>query len=157
MAGQEPRLLRAAGLGPVAGRLGVAVGRRGRGRHLGAGFGGRSGDAGPDRRLGRSRRAVLGQAARAPDLVAGGLVDQTGDLGTVDGLVVEQGAGHRVEARAVAAQDLTGPVLLFAQDALDLLVDDPGCLVAVVTVVHEVLAQENHALRAPRHGPDPIA
>ena len=86
-----------------------------------------------------------------------GLVDQAGHLGAVDGLVVEQGAGDGVEAAAVLAEQLHGPLLLVAQDPLDLVVDDPGGVLGVVPGVHEVLAQEDHALRAPRHRADGVA
>ena len=44
-----------------------------------------------------------------------------------------------------------------AQDPLDLFVDDAGGLVGVVTRVHEVLAEEHLALRAPRHRADAVA
>ena len=52
---------------------------------------------------------------------------------------------------------LAAALLLLAQDPLDLLVDDPGGLVAVVAGVHEVLAEEHLALRAPGHRADALA
>ena len=85
------------------------------------------------------------------------LVDQAGHLGAVDDLVVEQGAGDGVEAAAVLAQHLHGPLLLGAQDPLDLVVDDLGRVLGVVARVHEVLAQEDLPLRAPGHRPDGLA
>ena len=54
------------------------------------------------------------------------------------------------------AEHLAAAVLLLAQDPLDLLVDDPGGLVGVVAGVHEVLAEEHRALRAPRHRADAV-
>ena len=63
---------------------------------------------------------------------ARGLVDQPGDLGAVDRLLLQQGPGHRLEAGAVLAQHLVGPLLLRPQDVLDLLVDHARGLVAVV-------------------------
>src|SRR5207237_10938002 len=59
------------------------------------------------------------QRRRAP----GCLVDQAADLGSVDGLLLEQGAGHGVEAGSIPAQRLAGPLLLLTQDVLDLFVD----------------------------------
>jgi hypothetical protein len=55
---------------------------------------------------------------------AGALVAQAGVCVAVDGRLVEQRRRDEVEALAVPAQGLGGPVLLLAQDPLDLLVDD---------------------------------
>jgi transcriptional regulator with XRE-family HTH domain len=53
-------------------------------------------------------------------------------LALVDGLVLEQGSGHQVEAVAVLGEDLTAALLAVAEDLLDLLVDHPGGVVGVV-------------------------
>ncbi len=63
---------------------------------------------------------------------------------------------HRVEAGAVLGEHLAAAVLLVAEDPLDLFVDDAGGLVGVVARVHEVLAEEDRALRSPRHRTDAI-
>ena len=60
--------------------------------------------------------------------------------------MLEQRLGHRLEPGAVLGEHLAGAVLLVAQDALDLFVDDAGGLVGVVARVHEVLAEEHRAL-----------
>ena len=57
----------------------------------------------------------------------------------------------------MSQQLLGGTLLLLAQDALDLLVDHARRLFAVVARVHEVLTQEDHALRAPGHRTDAVA
>ena len=68
------------------------------------------------------------------------------DFGSADGLVLEQGPGHEVEPVAVLGEGDPAPVLLIAQDAFGLLVDDPGRLVAVVAGLHQILAQEHLVL-----------
>ena len=57
------------------------------------------------------------------------------DLGAVDRLVLEQAAGHQVEAVAVLGEELAAALLAVAEDLLDLLVDDAGGLVGVVAGV----------------------
>ena len=75
----------------------------------------------------------------------------------VEGLALEQRPGHGVEPAPVSAQELDGPFLLVAQDAGDLGVDHPGRVLRVVAGVHEVLAEEDHALGPPRHRPELLA
>ena len=53
-------------------------------------------------------------------------------------------------------EDLAGAVLLVAQDPLDLFVDHACGLVGVVAGVHEVLTEEDGALRSPGHRPDAV-
>ena len=86
-----------------------------------------------------------------------GGVDQTGHLFAVDRLFLEQCLGDRVEPLAVFGEDRHGPLLLLAQDPLDLLVDHTGGHVGVVAGVHEVLAEEHRtAIGAPSHRPHPL-
>src|SRR5688572_30355280 len=91
--------------------------------------------------------------ARLAGLDLGGAGDEALHLGAVDRLPLEQRPGDEVETGAVLAQRVAAAVLLLPQDPLDLLVDDPSRLVAVVPGVHEVLAEEHLALRAPGHRP----
>ncbi len=65
--------------------------------------------------------------------------------------------GDGVEPAAVLAQHVHGPLLLGAQDALDLVVDDLRGVLGVIPGVHQVLAQEDLSLRAPRHRADGVA
>src|SRR5689334_11645672 len=94
--------------------------------------------------------------ARATGLVSHRRVDEPADLRAVERLALEQRARHRLEAGPVLAEHLAGAVLLLAEDALDLLVDDARGLVGVVAGVDEVLAQEHRALRSPRHRSDAV-
>ena len=55
-----------------------------------------------------------------------------------------------------SVEHLAAAVLFVAEDVLDLFVDDARGLVGVVAGVHEVLAEEHRALRAPRHRTDAI-
>ncbi len=61
-----------------------------------------------------------------------GGVDQPADRLTVDGLLVEEGTGRRVEAAAVAGEHLERALLLGTQDQLDLVVDDLAGVLGVV-------------------------
>jgi hypothetical protein len=59
-------------------------------------------------------------------------------------------------AVALALPALSGALFLLAQDPRDLFVDDPARVLGVVPGVHEVLAEEDHALRAPGHRADAV-
>ena len=74
------------------------------------------------------------------------LVHQIPDRLAVDGLFVEEAAGDRVEPAPVPAQRLERPLLLGAEDQLDLVVDDLAGVLRVVAGVHEVLTEEDLAL-----------
>ena len=71
--------------------------------------------------------------------------------------MLEQGTGDQVEGVAPLGQQHAAAVLLVGQDALHLLVDDPGRLVAVVAGGHEVLAEEHLVVAAPGHGAHTVA
>ncbi len=114
--------------------------------------------------VGPARPVLAGHEDRRHGLGPGGVdgaavggVDQSADRLAVDGLLVEQGPGHGVEAAPVPCQHLEGALLLGPEDLLDLVVDDLAGVLGVVPRVHEVLAQEDLALRAPRHGADLVA
>ena len=68
------------------------------------------------------------------------------DLFAAQRLPFEQAPSDAVEAGPVLGEHLAAPVLLVAQDPLDLFVDDPRGLVGVVAGVHEVFAEEHRAL-----------
>ena len=68
-------------------------------------------------------------------------------------LELEQGVRHGLEAGLVLAQHGGGAGLLLPEDPGDLFVDDPARVLGVVAGVHEVLAEEDHALGSPGHRP----
>ncbi len=81
---------------------------------------------------------------------------QAQHLGTVDRFVLEQLAGHQIQAVALGAQQLAASALGSTQDLLGLLVDDPGHLVGVLLGAHQVVAEEHGALGSPCHRPNPL-
>ena len=91
-------------------------------------------------------RALPVAAARLVSSGAAGLralarhPDQAFHLVAADGFMLQQRPGYQVEPVAVLGEGRPAPVLLLAQDALDLLVDYPGRVVAVVAGLHQVLA-----------------
>src|SRR5690606_11743267 len=120
-------------------------------RHLGHGHPGR----GP--RPGARRRGRL--VERQVD--AGALVDVAEDLGEValvEGLLLDQRGGQRVERGPVGGEDEAGPVVRVVDEPAHLLVDEAGDLVGVGGLVAVVLAQEDLArLPAQLLGPEPVA
>ena len=102
----------------------------------------------------------MGNGGRRPvavDRAPVGGVDEVGHLLPVDGLLLEQRRGDQLETLLVATQELGRPLLLLAEDALDLFVDDAAGVLRVVTRVHQVLTEEDHPLGPPRHGTHAIA
>src|SRR5581483_3698962 len=122
----------------LGGAVAAAVARRG----------GLLGAAREPRLVGTAEHDRLDRRPRPADL------DEALHLLAVDRLVLHERTSDEVEAVAVVAQHGAAPVLLLAQDLLDLLVDHTRRLVGVVARVHEVLAEEHLTLRAPRHRPD---
>ena len=98
----------------------------------------------------------LDHPARAARLPSQRLIDQPGDFVAVERLAVEERLRDRIEAGAVATERLAGAAFLLPEDALDLFVDHARGLVGVITGVHEVLAEEDRALRSPRHWADAL-
>ena len=56
----------------------------------------------------------------------------------VDRLVLEERGGDLVQGRAVIVQDLTRPVVLPVDDAVDLLVDAPGGLLGEALIARDL-------------------
>ena len=72
--------------------------------------------------------------------------------------MLEKRFGHEVEARAVFGEEFHRPRLLAAQDAVDLLVENPSGVVGVFTSArHEVFTEEYLLLASPGHRADLVA
>ena len=69
----------------------------------------------------------------------------------------EQCPGDEVEGVPVLGEEVAAPALLLGEDPLDLLVDHPGRLVAVVARRHQVVAEEHLVLAVPGHRSDLLA
>ena len=93
----------------------------------------------------RDRRTARARASRSTPDGSGSSaqrLEDRGDLGLVEGLLVEQREHQGVEDVAVALEDLEGLLVGVAQQRLDLLVDRGGGLLGVVARVAHVAAQE---------------
>ena len=60
--------------------------------------------------------------------------------------MLKQRTSDEIESIAIFGQDVATTFLSLAKDALDLFVDDTGCVIGIVASVHEVLAEKDLSL-----------
>ena len=79
------------------------------------------------------------------------IVNESSDALAVDRLLADRALATASSPPRWRRQHLERALFLLAEDLGDLSVDDPARVLGVVACVHEVLAQEDHSLRSPRH------
>src|SRR5262245_25195817 len=91
------------------------------------------------RRVTPSRKPLRGRRG----FLEGAGAENAGDLLTVEGLALEQGARKRVELLDIVLEDLLGAARALHDDPLDLAVDQQGSLLAVVLLPGHLAAEED--------------
>src|SRR5262245_28872480 len=91
------------------------------------------------RRVTPSRGPLCGRRG----FLEGAGAENAGDLLTVEGLALEQGARQRVKLLDVVLEDLLGAARTLQHDPLDLAVDQQGGFLAVILLARHLAAEED--------------